>query len=74
MDLKDEAFAKQLVSELIEVNEQAFAILASALADVAGRSLAAEALKARLASAQAAGGHPMAVAMLQRALRRLQAN
>lgn len=62
------------MAELIEINEQAFVILASALADAAGREATAAALQRRLATAQGAGGHPMALAMLGRALKTLQAS
>jgi hypothetical protein len=70
----DKQSAQQLVAELIEVNEQAFALLANAMADITGRSALADALERRLASAQGAGGHPMALAMLARTLRGLKAN
>lgn len=67
-------FAQQIVSELLEVNEQAFTIFMSAVADVTGPAQVAQALEQRLATAQGAGGHPMAIAILQRALKTLQAH
>lgn len=73
-DLKDDEFARQIVAELVEMNEEAFVILASALADAAGREATAAALQQRLATAKAAGGHPMALAMLNRALKTLKAS
>lgn len=70
----DGNFSKQLVAELLEVNEQAFVILASALADATDRAAVAQALDKRLATARGAGGHPMALAMLNRALKTLKAS
>jgi hypothetical protein len=70
----DERTAQQLVAELIEVNEQAFVVLLNTVADITGRSAVADALEHRLATARAAGGHPMALAMLGRAMKSLKAH
>lgn len=70
----NEEFAKQLVAELVDANEQAIAILANATADVIGRPALAEALQARLEKAQAAQRHPIRDRLLATALRAVKAN
>ena len=68
MDLKDDEFAQQLIAELIDAQEQAFALLAGAMGDVAGRPALAAALQKRLAKAQAAQGHPIRDKLVRTAL------
>lgn len=69
----DEYTLKQLFAELIDAQEQAFAVLANAMADVTDRPRFAAALAARLATAQAANGHPIRDSFLTIALRAVQA-
>lgn len=68
----NEQFFKQLVAELIDANEQAIAVLASATGDVIGRPALHTALQQRLASAQAAQSHPIRDKLLTTALRALK--
>jgi hypothetical protein len=70
----NEKMAGQLVAELLEVNAQAFAIAFGVIGDVIGRTSTADALEQRLAIAKAAGGHPMALDMVQRAVTSLRAS
>lgn len=70
----EDEFARQLVAELLETNEQAFVILASTMADITGTHPFATALEQRIATAKASGGHPMTIAMLERVLRSLKAS
>ena len=67
----DEAFLKQLFAELIDANEQAFAVLAGAVGDVVGREELAAALLHRLSRAQAAQSHPMRDGLLATAVQAL---
>jgi hypothetical protein len=68
----DEYFLKQLFAELIDAQEQAFAVFANAVGDVTDRTALAAALQRRLATAQAAASHPMRDGLLTTALRALQ--
>lgn len=72
MNLSDEEFARQLIAELVDAQEQAYALLAGAVGDVIGRPALAAALKARLAKAQAAQRHPIRDALLTTALLALE--
>lgn len=73
MNLNDPKFAAQLIAELLDANEQAFAMLAGAVGDVVGRGALAAALEARVAKAQAAQAHPIRDQLLQTARQVLQA-
>lgn len=64
---------KQLFAELIDAQEQAFAVLANATADVTDRPRFAAALASRLATARGASGHPIRDSFLTTALRAVQA-
>ncbi len=55
----DEKFLSQLIAELLDANEQAFAVMAGAVGDVVGPEAFARALDARLAKAQDAQSHPI---------------
>lgn len=68
----DEEFIKQVFAELIDANEQAIAILASATGDVIGRPELARALQQRLSTAQVAQPHPTRDKFLATALQSLQ--
>jgi hypothetical protein len=54
----DERMLKQLFAELINANEQALAVLCSAISDVTDPQAFASALENRITSAQDAAGHP----------------
>ncbi len=73
MDLNDPKFAAQLIAELLDANEQAFAVLAGAVGDVVGRPALSMALQKRLASAQAAQRHPIRDGLLATAVKALKA-
>lgn len=68
----NEEFIKQVFAELIDANEQALAILASATGDVIGRPALAQALQQRLANAQAAQPHPTRDRLLATAVQALR--
>lgn len=68
----DERFMQQLVAELIDANEQAYATLAGAIGDVIGRPALSQALEARLAKAQAAQSHPIRDKLLETAAKALK--
>lgn len=58
MDFQKDKFAAQLIAELLDAQEQAFAVLAGAVGDVVGHAALSRALDARIATAQAAADHP----------------
>ena len=68
----DEKTLKQLFAELIDANEQAFAVLAGAVGDVVGRGALSKALDARLAKARAAQDHPTLGMLLTTAVQALK--
>lgn len=68
----DEQFAKQLIAELIDAQEQALAVLAAAVGDVVGQPALSEALDARIASSSAAQRHPIRDRLLATAARALR--
>ena len=70
--MNEKQFA-QLIAELLDGNEQAFAVLAGAVGDVVGREALSTALQARLAKAQAAQSHPTRDGLLATAARALRA-
>ena len=65
---------KQLFSELIDAQEQAFATLANAVADVTDRPRFAAALAGRIATSQAAADHPIRDSFLTTALRAVRSS
>lgn len=69
----DEEFMKQVFAELIDAQEQAFAVLANAVGDVTDRPALARALERRLQTAQHAQDHPMRDGLLATAVRALKA-
>lgn len=68
MNLADEKFAGQLIAELLDANEQAFAVLTLAVADVVGHEPLGRALIDRLTKAQAELCHPIRDGMLKSAV------
>lgn len=69
----DERFLQQLFAELIDAQENALAVMASALSDSVGPAFG-EALAKRAAAAQAAKTHPMRDKLLASALRATKAH
>ena len=68
----DENLMRQLFAELLDANEQAFAVMAAATADAIGPAFG-PALRAALARAQAAQSHPTRDMLLSTALRAAEA-
>lgn len=64
----DEKFAQQLIAELLDAQEQAFAVLAGAISDSVDKQRFTAALDARLKTAQAAADHPIRDRLLETAL------
>ena len=70
MNLKE---LEHVVADLLEANEQAFAVLAGSIADVVGREKFCVALDARFARAQAAAPNAARDMLLATALQMLRA-
>ncbi len=68
----EERFFAQLIAELLDGQEQAFAVLAGSVGDVIGREKLSQALDARIAMAQGAQLHPTRDRLLATAARALR--
>jgi len=69
----NEELFRQLIAELLDANEQAFAVLAGAIGDVVGAAALSGALQVRLTRARAAQSHPIRDKLLDTAVRVLKA-
>lgn len=72
MDLKNDEFAKQLIAEFLDAQQQALAVLATAVGDVVGAQALSQALDNRLARSAAANVHPIRDRLLATAARALR--
>jgi hypothetical protein len=72
--MKNDQFAQQVIAELLDAQEQAFALLTLSIADVIGKAPLSDALEARLAKAQSAQRHPIRDRLLKIARAGLKTN